>query len=115
MDKFSHRVLKYIRKNSPVVSHQEITNKFGSCAKESIAYLEKSGYIRSGKRVIGVGENMKPVFGSDGNYAITSEGMSYLESTPGAKLDKWVTRVVAIIGAMTGIGALVLELVLHFL
>ena len=113
MDKLSIKVLKYIAAEPNSVLRKEIINALGDAASKSLTFLETEGYIKSGRIVIGVGQGMKPVFGSDGEFAVTSKGLAFLEEKPGRDFDRWLTRIIAIWGAITGTSALVIEIVLH--
>lgn len=116
MDKLSLNVLKHIAAAQPErVSRSAIIEKFGQPATNSLSFLEKEDLIRSGRIPVGVGGDLKPIFGSDGRFSVTSAGLSFLEEKPGKDFDRWLTRVVAIWGAITGTAALVLEIVLHSL
>lgn len=115
MDKLSVKVLKFIASKPNAALWKEVINAFGDTADKSLAFLEAEGYVKSGRRVIGVGSDMKPVFGSDGHFVITSKGLAFLEEKPGRDFDRWLTRIIAIWGAITGTAALVIEVVLHFL
>ena len=115
MDKLSVRVLKYLAKENRKINKNEIISVFGESAQESLSYLEKNDYISSEKVPAGIGPDKKVVFLSNGVYSITSFGKGFLEAKPGRDFDKWLTRLVAIWGAITGTAALVLEVVLHFL
>ena len=48
MDKLSTKVLQYLKKQSEPVSKDDLVAKFGSKAAESVRYLEKAEYIKSG-------------------------------------------------------------------
>lgn len=114
LDKLSHKILTHISKQK-VTLRQDIISVFGENAQKSIDFLMEGRYIKSGQVILEVGHNMAPKFGSDGKYSITSLGLAYLQEKPGKDFDRWLTRIVAIWGAITGTAALVLELVLHFL
>lgn len=110
MDKLSLRVLKHISKSNGTVGQESIIESFGDDSLRSLTYLESEGLIKSGRLPAGGG-----VFCSDGLFAATSKGLSFLEERPGKLYDTWSTRVLAIWGAITGTAALILEAVLHFL
>ena len=115
MDKLSLKVLKHIATKPDNVSIKSVVSEFGDSARKSLAALESEGFIKSGRTVLGVGPDMKPVLTSNGQFSITSKGLAFLEDRPGILYNKWSTRFFAIWGAITGTAALVLEVVLHFL
>lgn len=115
MDKLSLKVLKHISIKQDDVSLKSIVTEFGDSARGSLAELESEGFIKSGRSIMGIGPNMKPVLASNGRFSITSKGVAFLEERPGFLYDKWSTRFFAIWGAITGTAAIVLEVVLHFL
>lgn len=103
------------------ISRQEETDRdelisvFGDGAKISADFLLQSEYISSGLEPRGITLDHRPIMVSDGIFRITSQGLAYLQEKPGKDFDRWLTRIVAIWGAITGTAALVLEVVLHFL
>ena len=115
MDKCSEKVLKYISQHSDSVLNRQVVEEFGEAGRESLSYLEKIHFIKSGRKYLGRGPNSEPVLCSDGKFQITSEGRAYLEEKPGKAYDRWSTRVLAVWGAITGTAAMVLEIVIHFL
>ena len=115
MDKLSLKVLKYVSIKQDNVSLKSVIEKFGDSSRKSLTELESDGFIKSGRIVLGMGPDMKPVLASNGQFNITSKGVAFLEERPGLLYDKWSTRFFAIWGAITGTAALVLEVVLHFL
>lgn len=114
MDNLSHKILKYISSQEET-SRAELISNFGNGAKASIDFLSENKYITSGRIPIGAGPDHRPILASDGVFRITSQGLAYLQEKPGKDFDRWLTRIVAIWGAITGTAALVIELVLHFL
>lgn len=50
-----------------------------------------------------------------GMARITEYGKHYLAYAKPRRFDRWLTRIIAIYGAITGTAAIVLEVVLHFL
>lgn len=116
MDKLSVQVLRYIAETkSTTVSRGKILDSLGESAGKSLRYLEDEGFISSGKLPIGVDADHKLIMRSDGNYSITSQGLAFLEEKPGKDFDRWITRIVAIWGAITGTAAIIAEILLHFL
>lgn len=115
MDKLSLKVLKFVAAERDNVSSKSIVAKFGESSRKSLTYLENEKYIKSGRTVLGIGPEMKPVLASNGVFSITSKGIAFLEERPGKAYDKWSTRLFAIWGAITGTAAIVLEIMLHFL
>lgn len=115
MDRLSLKVLKHVAANPNAVSRKDIISKFGDTAANALAFLETEGYVKSGRRMIGVGPELKPVFASDGQFAVTSKGLAFLEEKPGKDFDRWLTRFCAIWGAITGTAAIIAEIWRHFL
>lgn len=114
MDKTSVKILRYIKRHGPHVSAKVIEDKFGKEAKSSISYLESQKYIKSQRRLAGPGVGGKPVFLSTGIYEIDSPGRDFLQHKLGNDFDRWITRIASIVGAITGITALIGEIVFHF-
>ncbi len=50
----------------------------------------------------------------DNVYRTTPKGKAFLEENPGKRFDTWLTRIIAICGAVTGTIALILELLSRF-
>lgn len=120
MDKLSNKVLKYLKKQTSPTPQAVITDKYGENAKRSLNYLEKDGFIRLGTifgdRFIEYDKLPNALKANQSLvYEITSLGINYLEEKPGQDFDRWLTRIAAIIGAITGCVSLVLEIMLHFL
>lgn len=109
MDKLSRKILKYVYRN-PKVKRKTIIEKFGNDANKCIDYLYNEKYITSNHIPVGVGPNMRPVLMSDGLYSISPSGISELEQQPGKTFDKWLTRILAIIGAVTGTISLIVDI-----
>lgn len=115
MDKLSLRILKHIASQQDDIPTTSVIDLFGDASKKSLSFLEKEGFIKSGRTILGIGADMKPVFTSNGIYSISSKGLAFIEEKPGRDFDHWLTRVCAIWGAVTGTAAIVIEIVLHFL
>lgn len=113
MDKLSEETLRYINKQDNT-SRQDIIESFGVAAKKSIDYLLNEDYISAPSNFMGMGVNGSPVFSKAGKYSITSKGVEYLEEKTGKIFDKWLTRILAIWGAITGTIAIVVEIVQVF-
>lgn len=111
MDKLSVKVLKYIASDQCITPRSAIIEKFGESAANSLSFLDEQKYIKSGQRPTGLNGKCR----SDGQYAITSKGLAYLEKRPGRIFDHWLTRFCAIWGALTGTTAIIAEIWLHFL
>ena len=114
VDKLSLKILHFLRGKSEV-PESDIVDKFGQKSVASLHYLRSNDYISSGTKILGTGPDSKPVFMPNGIYSIAPKGHYLLESKPGTDFDRWLTRIIAIVGAVTGISAIVLELWLHFL
>ena len=115
MDQLSEKILRYIRKCNAVVAYKEICEEFGEKAADSLSYLESIDFIKSGRRIVGISADNRPVTLSDGKYNIQPKGIAYLEEKPGKNFDRWLTRFCAIWGAITGTVAIIAEIWLHFL
>lgn len=110
LDKLSLRVLRLLSQNSGATEQETIVEQFGDDSLRSLTYLEAEGFVKSGRLPAGGG-----VVCSNGQFTITSKGLSFLEERPGKLYDTWSTRFFAIWGAITGTAALILEVMLHFL
>lgn len=110
MDKHSLKVLKFIAKADGAAPRNAIIDRFGESSRRSINFLSTEGYITSGRTIAGAGPVGRPVFVSDGKFTVTSKGLAYLEAHPFIVFDQWLTRILAIWGAITGTIALFLEL-----
>lgn len=115
MDKLSLKVLRHIAAQQDNISAKSVVTLFGDASKNSLSFLENEGFVKSGRTILGIGADMKPVFTSNGIYSITSKGLAFLEEKPGRDFDHWLTRFCAIWGAITGTAAIIAEIVLHFL
>lgn len=116
IDKTSVKVLKYLNSKKDPVEESEIISEFGPDASDAIEYLLKNDYIKEGLKFGGTRPD--PTTGRattfnvpNGKYKIVSTGRAYLSQRFWNGIDKWVTRISAIIGLITG----VLSLALHFL
>lgn len=115
MDKLSLKVLRHIAAQQDNISAKSVVTLFGDASKKSLSFLENEGFVKSGRTILGIGANMKPVFTSNEVYNVTSKGLAFLEEKPGKDFDHWLTRFCAIWGAITGTAAIIAEIVLHFL
>lgn len=102
MDKLSVKVLRHIKKHGPRISSKTIIEKYGENSKVSLDYLEKESYIKSEKRIAGVGAGGKPVYISTGNYTITSLGLDFLQHKPGNDFDRWLNRISIVLSILGG-------------
>lgn len=116
IDKTSVKILKYLKDKKEPVEESVIISECGPNASDSLEYLVKNGYIKEGFKFGGTRPD--PITGRattfnvpNGKYKIVSTGRAYLSQRFWNGIDKWVTRISAIIGLITG----VLSLVLHFL
>lgn len=111
MDKASVKVLKYIKKHDGPIRRDEISQKFGKIGEQSLSHLVSSHYISQGEKYSGIAKN--PVTGRvetrsvpNGEYSIEPLGRDFLEHKFWNDFDRWVTRICAIWGAITGTLAL---------
>ena len=104
MDKLSLKVLRYLAKQSAPVHRNHIIERFGKSAAESIRYLEKSEYIKSGTIPVHgfpiIGGNARKL--SDQRYTIASLGLDFLQRRPGDIFDRWLSRVSIIASVLGG-------------
>lgn len=118
MDKLSVKVLKLIAKAGRPVTKSEIVDKYGDEAISSLEYLKEIKYIHEEYRHEGLYydrdvNDLMPRLVPGNVYDLKPIGKDFLESHPGKGFDRWVTRICAIIGAITGISALVWEIIDH--
>ena len=106
MDTFSLKLLKYIDKQK-VVRATTLISKHGKSVRVYLGYLHKDDFISESWEYVSQDK-------CDDVFRITPKGKSYLEELPGKRFDRWLTRIIAIWGAMTGTIALVLELLSRF-
>lgn len=116
MDKSSVKVLRYLKDKKEPVAESEILSKCGANASDSLEYLVKNDYIKEGFKFGGTRTDQTTGRATtfnvpNGKYKIASSGRSYLSQRAWNGIERWVTRISAIIGLITG----VLSLVLHFL
>lgn len=108
MDKTSVQILKYLKKQAKAVSKESIVERFGECALASVEYLLDLGYIEETKslyagRTVGGDLTQKR---ANGKYRLKGAGLVYLECRISNSVDQWFTRIMALIGTITGIIAL---------
>lgn len=116
MDKTSVKILKYLKDKNEPIEESEIILQCGAGASDSLEYLAKNEYVKEGYMYGCVRTNqstgrVETYNVPNGKYKIVSAGRSYLSHRVGNGIDKWITRISAIIGLITGI----LSLILHFL
>ena len=116
MDRESLKMLRYLKKENKPISRDVLKEKYGTSANDSISYLLKMGYIKQG--TISSGVTRDPSTGlvkvkdwPNGMFEVDSPGKDYLQHKLGNDFDRWITRVTAIIGFITGVWSLIL----HFL
>lgn len=112
MDKLSVRVLKHIHKGGDFLHESDVYRKFGYPALSSLKFLCKTGYISSSEhnRVrYNQGSKLHPNYVADCVYTIEPPGKAFLQHWFWNTFDPWLTRVLAIWGAITGTLALILR------
>ena len=116
MDKTSVAILKYLKDKNEPIEESEIISQCGEGASDALEYLAKNDYIKEGYKLGGT--RTDPTTGRattynvpNGKYKISLPGRSYLSGRAWSGIDKWITRISAIIGLITGL----LSLILHFL
>lgn len=118
MDRLTIKVLKLIQKQGKPIHEATIVEKFGDEARSSLEYLKGIEYIHEGSEIQGMyydsNENrMRPEIVPNGVFEIRPAGKDFLQSSPGVNFDRWITRICAIVGAVTGIAALIWEIIDH--
>ena len=111
MDRTSVKVLKFIRKQAVPVSADVIVAKFGTPGEQSLSRLCEGKYISQGiaktwlyhNGATGTSET-KAVHNA--MYTIEPLGRDFLEHKFWDDFDKWLVRLCAIWGAITGTIAL---------
>lgn len=111
MDRTSVKVLKYINKQNSPVSAEQIMEKHGTKGEQSLSMLCQEGYLSRG-----IGKTMYYHNAATGRaesktipnnmYSIEPLGRDYLEHKFWNDFDKWLVRLCAIWGAVTGTIAL---------
>lgn len=104
MDKLSTKVLRYLQKQTEPVSKKDLVVKFGEKAAESIRYLEKAEYIKSGSTFYPHtnGSGKQAFYISNQKYEIASAGLDYLQSKPGRDFDRWLNRISILLSILGG-------------
>lgn len=104
MDKLSLKVLRYLSKQSAPVHRDRLMELFGRPAAESIRFLEKSEYIKSGSSFMPGyrGEDGRVNYISDHRYVIASLGLDFLQSKPGKDFDRWLGRISIVASVLGG-------------
>lgn len=107
MDKTTRKVLRYLSKQDNLTSQEELVAKFGDRAPNSVEYLVSIGFLKQTKNWVYANGQSHSVAG--GKYEITGGGLCYLHDAPLQAADSWITRICAIVGAITGIVALIVK------
>lgn len=104
MDKLSTKVLRYLKNQSEPVSKDDLVTKFGPKAAESVRYLEKAEYIKSGSTFFPHTNSSgnRAFYISNGKYEIASAGLDYLQSKPGRDFDRWLNRISILLSILGG-------------
>lgn len=118
MNAFSKKILKYIGKQDAPISEEALVNKFGVKTYPSLEYLKGLDYISEGESIKGMRydrdtNTMEPYTVPNKLFEIKPAGMDFLQSNRRNSFDAWITRICAIIGALSGIAALIWEFVDH--
>lgn len=116
MDKTSLKVLRYIKKQDKPVSREAISQKYGIKGEQSLSQLDTDNYISQGSKYAGITKNsitgrVETKNIPNGMYVIEPKGRDFLEHKFWSDYDKWITRITALFGFITGI----ISLVLHFI
>lgn len=112
MDKLSVRVLKHIHKNGDSLHESAVYKKYGDQALSSLRFLRKNGYISSSqynRTSYNRAGRLHPNYVPDCVYTIEPPGREYLQHWFWNTFDPWLTRILAIWGAITGTLALFLS------
>lgn len=111
MEKLAVKILRRLRNAKAPISRQDLITEFGAEAPRALDYLFRDNYIKQGqKRNRYRSQDDDRAFVPDGMYSIDSGGMDYLQRAPGIWFDKWITRISAIVGFITGVLSLILHL-----
>lgn len=114
MDKLSVRVLKQIHKNGDSLLESSIYKKYGDPALPTLRFLKDEKYIRIEKcdRVsYNRGNSRDPNYFKENLYALEPKGKDYLQHEFWDDFDHWITRISAIVGAITGIASLIMHFI----
>ena len=111
LDKSSENVLKFISEKGGQATDKMIRERFGEKADASLQFLQEKGFVLSRKEYSGINSFGRPVTTGATYYVCQPAGNAYLEEIVGKRVDRWITRIAAIVGAVTG----VVSLLLHFL
>ena len=115
MDSLSIKILKELNKSNKPVTYEQLTFLYGAHAPRSIAFLTSEKYITEGTKYGGISRDpatgrVATVNVPNGKYEISAIGKDFLQHLVLNEFDKWITRIAAFVGAITGI----ISLVLHF-
>lgn len=104
LDKMSLKLLRFLKKQSEPVSKEALIAKFGARVAESIRYLEKAEYIKSGSTFLPHtnSSGSRAFYISNGKYEIASLGLAYLQSKPGKDFDRWLNRISILLSILGG-------------
>ena len=115
MDKLSIKILKHLNEQKESLHRDKIIEQFGPGAFKSLDNLQKTGHIKQGSKYGGISSDpatgrARTVNVPDGQFEIDSPGLDFLQHRFWNCFDKWITRITAIIGFITGL----FSLILHF-
>lgn len=114
LDSLSLKILKELKSKPEPVSEKELIFLFGKETEKSLNYLCSEKYITQGIKYGGITRD--PVTGRattvncpNGMYSISAFGKDFLQHFFLNEFDKWITRIAAFVGAVTGIISLILH------
>lgn len=105
MDRTTRKVLRFLSRHAGMNALSVIVAKCGPSTERSLEYLVSIGYVKQSQRRVYTIEGTRST--PDDKYQITAGGLCYLTEFPWISIDKWLTRICAVVGAVTGIAALI--------
>lgn len=113
----SLKILAHLKDKSMPVSVQYLENRFGIDTSKYIQELIDLSYIEETTQKRYSRSYSSERFYHDapcGLYRITGSGRAHLNNRLKTHIDSWITRIAAIIGAVTGVASLLIEIIFHF-
>ena len=104
MDRTTRKVLRFLSCHAGMNDLSVIVAKCGSGSERSLEHLVSIGYVKQAQRRFYTREGARAT--PDDKYEITAGGLWCLKESPWIALDKWITRICAVVGAVTGVIAL---------
>ncbi len=93
IDKKSLKILKFIKKNSNI-SLDELNNKFGIYAKDSVAFMQKNEYIINDlKGYLPCTNGQMPI--RTNKFRISPKGLAYLQEKRKEAIKFWLPIIIA--------------------